>query len=676
MERDLTDRAFGDLLREYRSAAGLSQEALAERARLSPGAISTLERSARRGPQQQTLDLLADALRLEPEQRKRFELAALAGRRRSVRGVVPAGSTAQNNLPNLLTSFRGRERELAELDRLAGERRLVTLLGTGGVGKTRLALESAQHQATTARFPDGIWLVELAPLGAAGLVASAIARVLGAPELPATPLVETLVATIAEKKMLVVLDNCEHVLAECAELAERLLGRCSGLAILATTREALRIDGECVVRVRPLPCDDDRASGPALDLLVDRLIDADFERFSSLTSDDRELVATICRRLDGVPLALELAAGRAGDVPLGEIVSKLDERFALLNEGRRTAAPRQHTLRGMIDWSYALLDAHERELFARLGLFAGSFSTEAACVIGDGDASTVRATLAALVAKSLVSAVEVHDASVRFRLLETMRVYALDRLHESKDADSGRRFAAYFAGVAKAADVRYGRMSNDNFLAMVEDDLDNFRAALAWAFGEGDDPKLGAELAGAMGWIYRQTALYVEGTGWAERALAVPELDPLVAGRLHMALGYFFFNVGGMARALDEAIAAEAYYRAANVLPELAWSLTTQAYALYRFSRIDEVRVVGAAAVGVARDAGDPLRLAGALTAFALGVPSENAAERFSALEEAIRCCHAAGDADAIVPTAHLAAVYYEAGNFAQALACGLDVAT
>jgi tetratricopeptide (TPR) repeat protein len=327
----------------------------------------------------------------------------------------------------------------------------------------------------------------------------------------------------------------------------------------------------------------------------------------------------------------------------------------------------------MIDWSFALLDPAERALFAQLGLFAGSFSAEAAAAVGERD---VRETLAALAAKSLVTAVPGSDAG-RYRLSENQRAYALDRLREGEAGDgSARHFAAHFAAVAKAADARYGRMPNDDFLAMVEPDIDNFRAALEWTLGMGNDVRLGAELAGSMGFIYRQTALFVEGTGWAERALAaVPDAEPPVAARLHMALAFFSFNVGGMGRTLDEAVAAEALYREAGNAAGLAWALGTQAFALYRLERPEDLRAAAEAAVRVAREAGDPLRLGSALTAFALSLTEDRAAERFDALEEALRCCRDAGDSDAIVPTAHLAAAYYEAGDFARALAHISDVA-
>jgi predicted ATPase/DNA-binding XRE family transcriptional regulator len=666
---------FGSLLRELRCAAGLSQEALAERARLSPGAISTLERGARRGPQHQTLALLAEALQLGSQERALLENSAHAGRRRPPRGPARAISTIPHNLPRILTSFHGRDAELAELEELIASRRLVTLLGSGGVGKTRLALEAARHQLDATRFSGGVWFVDFAPMSSSELVASAIAQLLGVREQPNVPLAQSIGATIARKSMLLIFDNCEHVLDECARIAETLLHDCSGLVVLTTTREGLRLDGECVLRVQPLPYDEHARGGPALDLLRHRLADADFARYARLTADDSAHAATICKELDGIPLALELAAGRARDVPLAHIASGLDERFGLLVHGRRTASPRQHTLRGMIDWSFAPLSPSEQNLFARLGLFAEAFTPEAASAICGDDARTVRSGLATLISKSLVSVVEDRHGHMRYRLLETMRAYALDRLHESGEYDRfAHRFAAYFCARAKEADASYGRVANSEFLAYAETDLENFRAALAWSLGLRKDTRIGAELAGAMGWIYRQSALFVEGARWAERGLAeVREAAPILVGRLHMALSIFCLNTGDMSRGLAAAEEATKAYRAASAGPELSWSRAQEGGCLLFLGRREEARAAIEEAVAVAREHDDLFRLAGALNALALTIPIERVAERFAPLEESIRTYRAASADGAMVPTGNLAEAHYATGNFAAALSCGLD---
>lgn len=666
---------FGSLLREFRCAAGLSQEALAERARLSPGAISALERSARRGPQHQTLALLAEALQLGFEERARLEESAHAGRRRAPRGPANASPTVPHNLPRILTSFHGRDADLAELDELIASRRLITLLGPGGVGKTRLVLEAAHRQAAGTRFSGGVWFVDLAPMTSPELVATAVARLLNVRQQPNVALAHTIGAAIGRKNVLLVFDNGEHVLDECARLAEALLRDCSGLVVLATTREALRLDGECVVRVAPLPYDERDRRGPALDLLLDRLVEADFMRYSRLQGDDRAHAASICKRLDGIPLALELAAGRARDLPLAHIAAGLDERFGLLVHGRRTALPRQHTLRGMIDWSFAPLAPSEQELFARLGLFAEAFTPEAASTICGDDEGVVRSDLATLISKSLVSVVEDCNGRMRYRLLETMRAYALDRLRERGEYDRvARRFAAYFCASAKDADARYGRVANSDFLASVEADLENFRAALEWSLGRRNDTKIGVELAGAMGWIYRQSALFVEGARWAERGLAeVGDAAPTLVGRLQMALSIFCLNTGEMNRALAAAEVATDAYRAAGTGPELSWSRAQEGACLLFLGRRDDARAAIEEAVRVAREQQDMLRLAGALNALALTIPIERAAERFAPLEESIRTYRAASADGAMVPTGNLAEAHFATGDFASALSCGLD---
>ncbi len=666
---------FGSLLREFRCAAGLSQEALAERARLSPGAISALERSARRGPQHQTLALLAEALQLGSHERGRLEESAQAGRRRAPRGAANAIEAVPHNLPRILTSFHGREADLVEIEQLIATRRLVTLLGPGGVGKTRLALEAAHRLLDGMRFSGGIWFVDFAPMNSSELVATAIARLLSVREQPNISLVQTIGAGIAGKKMLLVFDNCEHVLDECACIAEALLRDCSGLVVLTTTRESLRLDGECVVRVQPLPCDDRESGGPALDLLLHRLAEADFTRYSRLADGDCAQAASVCKRLDGIPLAIELAAGRARELSLAHIVAGLDERFGMLVHGRRTALPRQLTLRGMIDWSFAPLAPSEQELFARLGLFAEAFTPEAASAICGDDVRTVRSGLATLISKSLVSVVEDRNGHMRYRLLETMRAYALDRLRERGEYDRfAHRFATYFCAAAKGADVRYGRVTNSEFLASVETDLENFRAALEWSLGQRNDTALGAELAGAMGWIYRQSALFVEGARWAERGLAeVGDAAPAVVGRLHMALSIFCLNMGDMNRALQAAQLATEAYRAAPAGSELAWSRAQEGGCLLFLGRRDDARRAIEEAVDVAREHRDMLRLGGALNALALTIPIERAAERFAPLEESIRTYRAASADGAMVPTGNLAEAHFATGNFASALACGLD---
>jgi tetratricopeptide (TPR) repeat protein len=284
--------------------------------------------------------------------------------------------------------------------------------------------------------------------------------------------------------------------------------------------------------------------------------------------------------------------------------------------------------------------------------------------------------LDALSAKSLIVAVEEPDGQLRYRLLETIRAYAIDRLRERGEYERfARPFAEYFLSLAHAADDRYGRVPNAAFLALVEPDLDNFRTALEWALGRRHDVALGAELAGATGWIYRQTALYGEGVRWAERALSeAAGASRLVAGRLHMALSFLYFNMGAMRAAFDAAAEATDAYRHDGALSQLGWALTQQAYCLYLLGEGDAARAAAAEAVDVSRRQDDVFRTAGALNALAVTIPIERAADRFAPLEEAIRLYRAAGDEGALVPTANLAETHYATGDFAAALSAGLEV--
>ena len=407
---------FGMLLRRYRLAAGLSQEALAERARMSTEGISALERGYRRTPQRETLALLVSALGLDEEQRAEFEATAarsvLLGRGTSVT-VGPWADGATLNLPLALTSFVGRASELDEIATLVREHRMVTLTGTGGIGKTQTAL----HVASALREFDSIALcfIGLASVSDASLVVAAIASALRLQEVPNRPLLETLLAYLKNKTLLLILDNCEHVITQAAAVAATLLTGCARVRILATSREPLRAAGEYCYRLPSLSLPSPKASRQlsvseaagygAIVLFIDRARAAN-HRFT-LTDENAPIVAVLCRRLDGVPLAMELAAARVSHLSLNALVQKLDDRFEVLTGGDRTALPRQQMMRATIDWSYNLLAAPERRVFERLSVFAGGCTLAAAATVcGGEEAAEVELfnLLSSLVDKSLVVA--------------------------------------------------------------------------------------------------------------------------------------------------------------------------------------------------------------------------------------------------------------------------------
>jgi non-specific serine/threonine protein kinase len=441
---------FGDLLRQYRRAAGLTQEELADRAQVSPRAISDLERGARNRPWRETIELVAGALGLSAAERAKLEIAARQAGRPEPQQSGPSSdsvSTApQHNLPVALTSFVGREREMGEVQQLLGTTHLLTLTGTGGCGKTRLALQVAAELLDA--YPQGVWLVELAPLADPALVPDVVAGALGVRAGPSQPIQATLLSYLRSRQLLVILDNCEHLLDACAHWVDSVLRSCPAVRILATSREALGIAGEMSWRVPSLslPSADrgpssTEAESEAIRLFVERAraVQPNF----TLTERNAPLVAQLCQRLDGIPLALELAATRVRALPLEQIAARLDQRFRLLTGGSRTALPRQQTLAAAVGWSYDLLAEPERQLFNRLSVFAGGFTLEAAeAVCGDDNALDL---LSSLVGKSLVVADGGVGGVERYRLFETLRQYGREKLVAAGEAAEVHQWhAAYY----------------------------------------------------------------------------------------------------------------------------------------------------------------------------------------------------------------------------------------
>jgi non-specific serine/threonine protein kinase len=442
-------------------------------------------------------------------------------------------ATVSNNLPRQLTSFVGRERELAEVNRLLETAPLLTLTGAGGCGKTRLALQVAAEILDAC--PDGVWLVELAPLTDPALVPRAIASTFGVREAPGQTLTQTLADYLRARTLLLVLDNCEHLVAACAEVAEALLRACPALRVLTTSREALEIGGETTWRVpslsvpslQPLDPVDRLTQYEAMRLFIDRAAAA-LPAFR-VTNQNAPTVAQVCHRLDGIPLAIELAAARVKVLPVEQILARLDDRFRLLTGGSRTALPRQQTLRAMVDWSYDLLRAPERLLLRRLSVFAGGWALKAAEAVcaGDGIAENeVLDLLAQLVDKSLVQA-EAQGGQERYRLLETIRQYGREKLEETGEAERLRnRHFDFFLALAGEAEPRLRRREQLEWWDRLAADQDNLRAALEWSGLDASHAEAGLRLAGALGWFWllRNPS---EGRVWLESALAQADgLDP------------------------------------------------------------------------------------------------------------------------------------------------------
>jgi predicted ATPase/DNA-binding XRE family transcriptional regulator len=525
--------SFGDLLRQHRLAAGLTQEALAERAGLSEHGIQKLERGVTH-PHRDTVARLLGSLRLSVDDEARMRTAAGAHRR--LPRVLSGADAARHNLPIPVTSFIGRDEAVAEVVRRLSDARLVTLTGVGGCGKTRLALEVARSLLD--QHADGVWLVELAPVADPTLVPHLVADAVGVREGPDQTIMSALVHALRNRHLLLVVDNCEHLLDACARLVDDLVRACAHVQVLATSREALALTEEVAWRVPSLPVPDERrqltlaeiSANAAVQLFVQRAA-AGEPRFT-LTERNAAPIAQICRRLDGIPLSVELAAARAQALSPEQIAARLDERFRLLTGGSRAALPRQQTLRATLDWSYDLLTEAERRLLNRLSVFAGGWRLEAAEVVCADERivqKDVLGLLANLVGKSLVLADQAGsdgDAK-RYRLLETVRQYARERLLEMGEAKAmHERHAAYFLafGEPTAVDVELPLASlvpSAHRFDALEYELDNLRAAIRWWI-ESKDVERAIQCAGVLFPIWFRRGYATEGHALLEEILALP----------------------------------------------------------------------------------------------------------------------------------------------------------
>lgn len=446
------------------------------------------------------------------------------------------------NIPEPVSELIGRDAEVAEAFRLvAGAHRLVTLTGAGGIGKTTLALAVARELRP--HFADGVWLVEFSALTDPGLVPATVAAAVGLEVRGAEASAQRVAQALAGRRSLLLLDTCEHVIDAAAALAEAALGAEATLHIIATSREPLRAGGERVYPVQPLavPGADVAANEDLVEYGAVRLFIERARAAGPHFVPDPHLMATIasiCRRLDGIPLAIELAAAGASALGIEDVAARLEDRFGLLTRGRRTALPRHQTLRATLDWSHALLAEPERVMLRRLAVFASSFSLRAAGAVAAGPefaASQVIDGLSSLVAKSLVT-VELGAQITRYRLLDMTRAYALDKLVDSGERDMlSRRHAEYYRNVFGRAEAEWNTRPAAEWLADYGPRIDNLRVALDWAFSPAGDPAIGVELAAVSGPIWMQMGLLVECSSWTAAALAV--LPPGQVGTRHeMAL--------------------------------------------------------------------------------------------------------------------------------------------
>jgi predicted ATPase/DNA-binding SARP family transcriptional activator len=561
----------------------------------------------------------------------------------------------RHNLPHQLSSFVGREAEMAMLTQLLPGHRLITLVGAGGVGKTRLALQMAA--AVVRESLDGVWLAELAALRKPALVAHQVAEAIGILEQPGRPMAETLVDALNGRRLLVVLDNCEHLMDAVAGLAETLLHRCPGLQMVATSREPLGVEGEHIYRLLPLGVPvperetvdlEDVYKCDAVQLFVDRAA-AQRPDFC-LDRTNAAAVAAVCQRLDGIPLAIELAAARLRSMSIFDIESNLADRFALLTGGRRTALPRHRALQASIDWSYEMLSSTEQTVLRRLSQFTGGCRLDAAqqvCANGTVGPAEVPGLLGALVDRSLVEA-EPNGRTTRYRLLETIREYAAGRPAKTGAAvDAARVHAQVYLDLAERAAPRLRGHDQVEWAARIDEDVDNIRAAGA-TFLAGQVGAEGAlRLAAAQCWYWGMRARYREGADFAEAALQhAGELRPTVLWtRALLSLLWMKGPTGDLQseqQRIDEGLVIARAHDDRAIVSDL---LSIKVFASVSCGQVGpDVVALALESTDLARKAGDPHLLARVLSIAPVVFAADDITRARSSVEEAVSLFRAAGD--------------------------------
>jgi predicted ATPase/transcriptional regulator with XRE-family HTH domain/Tfp pilus assembly protein PilF len=549
---------FGDRLRRYRLAAGLTQEELAERAQVSPRAISDLERGLRSRPWRDTVQFLAEALHLSASERSELELAARRPGPAPTEPVARSGidlGARRSNLPTPPTRLIGRDTETAHVGELLrrSDVRLVTLTGPGGIGKTQLALQVATD--LLAVFPGGIYFVPLAPIGEPSLVLPTIAQILGVKESAGQPLADILTDALRERSALLLLDNFEHVVAAAASVSD-LLAHCPQVKILVTSRSPLHLRGEHESPVPPLRLPNREHHPPPKQALEFAAVQLFAERAQAVkpdfavTSQNVAAVAEICRRLDGLPLAIELATARIKVLSPADILNRLGDRLRILTGGARDLPARQQSLRNTIAWSYDMLDEGEKTLFRHLAVFTGGCTLEAAEVVCCELPIDVLDGLTSLVDHSMLQRDETRG-DIRFSMLETIHEYGRALLMAGAEGNVvSERHAAYFLGLVEEVvrlDTSEGPQSWLSWQTRLEPERANLRAALAWC--QENNALLGLRLAAGLGWFWIWHHDLREGEGWLATFLARTVGDSELRGRALLALATLMRDRGDLAAA-------------------------------------------------------------------------------------------------------------------------------
>jgi predicted ATPase/transcriptional regulator with XRE-family HTH domain len=673
---------LGMLLRRYRIGAGLTQDALAERAGMTAGGIRLIERGDRRAPQDRTMTRLIEALSLNHEQRRALETAAAHGRTaRRPRSAPNTHDTwlgaPRPFLPVAITSFVGRELELDQISSLLNKHRMVTVTGPGGIGKTQTAMRVGA--ALTQKLPVAAYFVSLAPIGNPSLVATVVASAIGVQEVQHRTLTETLVAFLKNKMLLLLLDNCEHVAAETASISQTLLRHCPNIRILATSRVPLRSGGERTYRLLPLkfPGSDvahlrasEAVAYSAVLLFADRAKAVD-HRFK-LTNENASSIGEICQRLDGIPLAIELAAARTSVLSAHALAESLSDRLRMLTAGERTAPQRQKTMRATIDWSYGLLSEPEQRLFERLAMFAGGCTLSAAeNVCGDERVAKddVLQFLASLVDKSLLLA-DLDAPSPRYRLLEPFRQYAHERLvAREEDQIIARRHAIGCRDLAVRVAAAAQCEPFKALRALTFGEQDNIRTALEWSLGSKHDILLGQQLVAEV--VLASFLPYSEARRWVTVALeaAGEETPPSVIAFLKLSEARCAGNSFDYAAELLSAEEALAYYREHDDLRSRTIALLAKGDALYWLRRREEATEVLEEAVDLTRQLGNRGRLWLATTLRSLARAATDATATRTYNAEAVQVFSQLADPEQTAVTlVSLSICELQAGNLDSAL--------
>ena len=529
-----------------------------------------------------------------------------------------------HNLPAQMTSFIGREKEVAEIKQALSTHRLVTLTGSGGAGKSRLSLQMGMECLN--QFPDGVWLVELAPVTEGALVPQTLLSTFGLREDRNRSVLDVLTDYLRAKTLLLLLDNCEHLIEACAQTSEVLLQACPTLRILASSREALGIPGEVAYRVpslstpnpEQLPSLDQLEKADSIRLFIERAATA--KPGFTLTNVNAFSLAQICYRLDGIPLAIELAASRVKVLSPEQIAARLDDRFRLLTGGSRTALPRQQTLRAMIDWSYSLLSDQEKTLFRRLAVFVGGWTIEAAesvCAGGGRDAipsDDILDLLTRLVDKSLVIMDE-SAGEIRYRRLETIRQYSREKFFETDEVETVRdRHLEFFVWFAELVDTKLKSGEQLVWQTRMSTEQDNLRAALEWGLDR--DPDRALRIAGAANLFWTAGGFSAEGFRWTKRALERVEELPISEGIAHeqrrvarakalCGMTRLYLSLGDNANAKRSAEESVALYRQSQDPRGLAFALIVLAYPLEFLGEREQAEAALQESYSIARSESD-----------------------------------------------------------------------